>query len=140
MDTRRQPIDCGLIRWEILHAIAATRSYRSLGCQTGRLEGGPDALAALWVGAAGGITDEQQPVSEDGACADARGEDGAHGTTESPDRIARQKASQAVVAMRVTPLADGFAIQAVAATGAACRPSRRGTEVSVDEHGRDLVD
>ena len=71
---RVQPTDGGLIRQEILRAMAATRSDCSLSGQKGRLDGGPDAFAALWVGEAGGITDEHETVSDDGTRADARRE------------------------------------------------------------------
>jgi len=69
-----QPTDGGLIRQEILRAMAATRSDGSLSGQVGRLDGGPDAFAALWVSEAGGITDEHETVGDDGTRADARGE------------------------------------------------------------------
>src|SRR5689334_5792502 len=69
-----QPADRGLVRQEILRAKSAARGGCGLSRQTGRLDGGPNAFAALRICKARGITDEHETVSDDGARSDARGE------------------------------------------------------------------
>jgi hypothetical protein len=57
--------DRGLVRQEILEAMATTRGNQCFGGQDTRLDRGPDPFAALWIREARGITDQQQAVRDD---------------------------------------------------------------------------